>query len=112
MRCDDVNRVVRCDFYILITIVVYFFFQAEDGIRDIGVNGVQTCALPISYVQFHTCSYIVFFFEMENNNFIKELKHVLRAFIPSENRGNRLGEFEDRSKKTREKFGSFHLLEN
>src|SRR3712207_4319126 len=27
--------------------VVYFFFQAEDGIRDIGVTGVQTCALPI-----------------------------------------------------------------
>src|SRR5947209_9982949 len=24
-----------------------FFFQAEDGIRDIGVTGVQTCALPI-----------------------------------------------------------------
>src|SRR3712207_8209006 len=27
-----------------------FFFQAEDGIRDIGVTGVQTCALPISFV--------------------------------------------------------------
>src|SRR3712207_4605627 len=26
---------------------VCFFFQAEDGIRDIGVTGVQTCALPI-----------------------------------------------------------------
>src|SRR3712207_7143024 len=26
---------------------VFFFFQAEDGIRDIGVTGVQTCALPI-----------------------------------------------------------------
>src|SRR5438445_13532814 len=29
-------------------IVQFFFFQAEDGIRDIGVTGVQTCALPIS----------------------------------------------------------------
>src|SRR5947209_18207594 len=28
--------------------MVIFFFQAEDGIRDIGVTGVQTCALPIS----------------------------------------------------------------
>src|SRR3712207_8132552 len=28
----------------------FFFFQAEDGIRDIGVTGVQTCALPISIV--------------------------------------------------------------
>src|SRR3712207_7948281 len=27
--------------------MVIFFFQAEDGIRDIGVTGVQTCALPI-----------------------------------------------------------------
>src|SRR3712207_3618380 len=27
-----------------------FFFQAEDGIRDIGVTGVQTCALPICAV--------------------------------------------------------------
>src|SRR3712207_9406465 len=26
-----------------------FCFQAEDGIRDIGVTGVQTCALPISF---------------------------------------------------------------
>src|SRR5690349_23006571 len=27
--------------------VVFFFFQAEDGIRDLYVTGVQTCALPI-----------------------------------------------------------------
>src|SRR3989454_8989404 len=29
-------------------IVFFFFFQAEDGIRDYKVTGVQTCALPIS----------------------------------------------------------------
>src|SRR5258707_10548407 len=29
------------------SLVFFFFFQAEDGIRDIGVTGVQTCALPI-----------------------------------------------------------------
>src|SRR2546430_14608226 len=28
--------------------VTHFFFQAEDGIRDLTVTGVQTCALPIS----------------------------------------------------------------
>src|SRR5256885_11733510 len=28
--------------------VSFFFFQAEDGIRDYKVTGVQTCALPIS----------------------------------------------------------------
>src|SRR5205809_4845654 len=26
---------------------LHFFFQAEDGIRDVAVTGVQTCALPI-----------------------------------------------------------------
>src|SRR3712207_3049361 len=31
----------------LLIIILFFFFQAEDGIRDIGVTGVQTCALPI-----------------------------------------------------------------
>src|SRR5256884_5382826 len=29
-------------------LVFFFFFQAEDGIRDVAVTGVQTCALPIS----------------------------------------------------------------
>src|SRR2546430_12720835 len=29
-------------------VVSFFFFQAEDGIRDLTVTGVQTCALPIS----------------------------------------------------------------
>src|SRR2546430_5349218 len=28
--------------------IFFFFFQAEDGIRDLTVTGVQTCALPIS----------------------------------------------------------------
>src|SRR2546430_7183025 len=28
--------------------LIFFFFQAEDGIRDLTVTGVQTCALPIS----------------------------------------------------------------
>src|SRR3712207_6878376 len=36
-REEDGRAVVAC----------LLFFQAEDGIRDIGVTGVQTCALPI-----------------------------------------------------------------
>src|SRR2546430_5390669 len=31
-----------------IYVTFFFFFQAEDGIRDLTVTGVQTCALPIS----------------------------------------------------------------
>src|SRR5438445_9730851 len=34
-------------FSVLCLFFFFFFFQAEDGIRDIGVTGVQTCALPI-----------------------------------------------------------------
>src|SRR5438034_766285 len=34
--------------YSNIVILLCFFFQAEDGIRDHCVTGVQTCALPIS----------------------------------------------------------------
>src|SRR5712675_2135556 len=30
--------------------VFFFFFQAEDGIRDVAVTGVQTCALPICVI--------------------------------------------------------------
>src|SRR2546430_3199155 len=36
ISCSDVRSVI-----------VFFFFQAEDGIRDLTVTGVQTCALPI-----------------------------------------------------------------
>src|SRR5260370_4850929 len=33
--------------------IIFFFFQAEDGIRDSSVTGVQTCALPISHGAVH-----------------------------------------------------------
>src|SRR2546429_4986593 len=45
MSCVKVLSVLRC-------IVCFFFFQAEDGIRDVAVTGVQTCALPISYAEY------------------------------------------------------------
>src|SRR5690606_40453519 len=32
---------------VLVSFYFFFFFQAEDGIRDFHVTGVQTCALPI-----------------------------------------------------------------
>src|SRR6266516_6879865 len=32
----------------MLFVIFFFFFQAEDGIRDRTVTGVQTCALPIS----------------------------------------------------------------
>src|SRR5699024_12061596 len=33
--------------YFVLRLFFFFFFQAEDGIRDRNVTGVQTCALPI-----------------------------------------------------------------
>src|SRR5256885_7219699 len=33
----------------MVICIFFFFFQAEDGIRDYKVTGVQTCALPITY---------------------------------------------------------------
>src|SRR5256884_1591445 len=51
---DCKTRIVnRENFMASIHIVLFFFFQAEDGIRDVAVTGVQTCALPIS------CSYTI-----------------------------------------------------
>src|SRR3989449_603573 len=38
-------------FVIFAMLCLIFFFQAEDGIRDVAVTGVQTCALPIYRVQ-------------------------------------------------------------
>src|SRR3712207_8346830 len=44
----ELRPLCRIVFGIALKIVhEFFFFQAEDGIRDIGVTGVQTCALPI-----------------------------------------------------------------
>src|SRR5206468_8579396 len=38
---------------VMASCAVFFFFQAEDGIRDLIVTGVQTCALPIFDVVAH-----------------------------------------------------------
>src|SRR2546429_19078 len=41
------DRVNLSHYAIAFPTVCFFFFQAEDGIRDVAVTGVQTCALPI-----------------------------------------------------------------
>ena len=45
--CLDVLYVLPFYSVLCVLYLFFFFFQAEDGIRDIGVTGVQTCALPI-----------------------------------------------------------------
>src|SRR5438067_689300 len=42
-------RCTLCGHFLQVALtLIFFFFQAEDGIRDRNVTGVQTCALPIS----------------------------------------------------------------
>src|SRR3989440_5166977 len=41
-------NILKSAFSIQVYENLFFFFQAEDGIRDLIVTGVQTCALPIS----------------------------------------------------------------
>src|SRR5690554_7014210 len=55
-----------------------FFFQAEDGIRDADVTGVQTCALPI-YSKAKN-NYHINFTAKENSN----IKYLLIAALNSE----------------------------
>src|SRR5205085_8969566 len=47
-----------CVLFMSHLILFFFFFQAEDGIRDLTVTGVQTCALPIfaAHQRRHCCS--------------------------------------------------------
>src|SRR2546429_7107864 len=47
MRLIPCERVVSMVGLCSAVMFVFFFFQAEDGIRDVAVTGVQTCALPI-----------------------------------------------------------------
>src|SRR5438552_10357201 len=46
-RCLDLKVLMSYGSCRYVALVVFFFFQAEDGIRDDLVTGVQTCALPI-----------------------------------------------------------------
>src|SRR5258706_8670654 len=55
----------------------FFFFQAEDGIRDWSVTGVQTCALPIFMTLIKTVG-------------IKDLKNNLSAHLRDVRRGARI----------------------
>src|SRR3990167_9657161 len=73
----------------LLDVCVFFFFQAEDGIRDLTVTGVQTCALPILN-WFDTCLMVslqrqpirlpLLFVDASNYG---ALRHAISATIPA-----------------------------
>src|SRR5690606_40894416 len=47
---------ILCTSFLVLMLFLIFFFQAEDGIRDFHVTGVQTCALPISSSRERSCT--------------------------------------------------------
>src|SRR5437762_11536563 len=61
-----------------------FFFQAEDGIRDTSVTGVQTCALPISSSSVPTPTLVVA--TEDEGNLIRSFRNLDRVVVtvPSE----------------------------
>src|SRR2546429_8742083 len=71
---------------------LFLFFQAEDGIRDVAVTGVQTCALPISYIGDSYTDRALYF-----------AKHgYVYALVDVRGRGNSGGEFEPFANESRD----------
>src|SRR2546426_6434323 len=56
----------------------FFFFQAEDGIRDYKVTGVQTCALPIYHLARHSAVAFGFELFLAHHRFRLPLRHPCR----------------------------------
>src|SRR5699024_11265377 len=73
------QRIVIC-LYILFII---FFFQAEDGIRDRNVTGVQTCALPISYLIYKSMNamFMNTYFQTMNRQHSVKSKKIFKVIV-------------------------------
>src|SRR5699024_11468218 len=68
---------------IICIVSVVFFFQAEDGIRDRNVTGVQTCALPISDL-FCCCESVIiafFCFQFNSHVVISSIKNIFVFYL-------------------------------
>src|SRR3712207_8882558 len=90
----------------------FFFFQAEDGIRDIGVTGVQTCALPIYFWVdgcvhnldcidvLHICVYI--YVRSYQIVYIKYVKFICKTYVIRRSEERRVG------KECRSRWSPYH----
>src|SRR5258706_10276850 len=96
-------------------LVVFFFFQAEDGIRDWSVTGVQTCALPILSVSapfkhsvMHYISVVIFVSTLYGINGAETLSNI-RSSIFSRKLGEKSRSEERRvGKECRSRWSPYH----
>src|SRR4051794_41860935 len=81
----------------------FFFFQAEDGIRDGRVTGVQTCALPI----FRSRPVAARLQDLPRR--LPDLPRPQPAVVPQPRRGRRRSEERRVGKEWRSRWGPYHL---
>src|SRR5947209_1123097 len=81
----------------------FFFFQAEDGIRDIGVTGVQTCALPILLAGIN---------EQTLMQASQELRAEGASVLAVQTDVSKAGDVEALAQKAFDTYGAVHLLFN
>src|SRR2546422_4618359 len=84
--------VLFCSTLSSLVAIVFFFFQAEDGIRDVAVTGVQTCALPILIGNVRIRGYIprVGGIEEPGKNRLDQLPQVDQRHVAPERRAELL----------------------
>src|SRR2546430_9581848 len=64
----------------------FFFFQAEDGIRDLTVTGVQTCALPIYETEVANIHWLEYLFYIQKDS----SKEIYETALPEDRKSTRL----------------------
>src|SRR5205809_3073802 len=69
----------------------FFFFQAEDGIRDVAVTGVQTCALPISFEYQRRVTPMNFDFSDDQKQLRDQARKFLAEKCPPRSEERRVG---------------------
>src|SRR3954462_1383520 len=62
------NQIARATEVPTALCLLFFFFQAEDGIRDYRVTGVQTCALPIWEIEVVNFDQYIFYYPSSTSN--------------------------------------------
>src|SRR2546430_10563332 len=97
--------------------VFFFFFQAEDGIRDLTVTGVQTCALPIwryatgsaTYLAWNRVSFAnVIYHAKSNLLFSVEYRHTQTRLVSGTYNSNDRSEERRVGKECRSRWSPYH----